>query len=109
MSTRTLGSRVRALRIARGMTQFQLAQAAGVRESRISEIERNRCHRPNVPNLPKIAEALGTTVESLTREEPVSVRIAACEPQPMTLHATHVTVVHVADRGRCGSTYADVR
>jgi transcriptional regulator with XRE-family HTH domain len=108
---RTIGRRVRALRLGLGLTQYELSRRSGVRESRMSEIERGVGARPNNVNLVKLAEALGTTVEALTLEEPTPVRVVASEAQPVTLNATHVTVVHRhVECGRCsGSTYAQVR
>jgi len=61
----SLGSRVRELRDRKGMTQRELGELAGVRQSHISLIENDK--RPNVTALvaADIARALGVSLEHL--------------------------------------------
>ncbi len=61
----SLGSRVRKLRDRKGLTQRELAELAGVRQSHISLIENDR--RPNVTAIvaADIARALGVSLEYL--------------------------------------------
>lgn len=108
--TRAVGQKVRALRLSLGMTQYELAKAADVREVRISEIENARTPRYNPDHLAAIAVALGTTSTALLAQEPVPVRLQGGDAKAMTVQAQHVTVIHViAESAASHSTYADVR
>ena len=62
-----LGKRVRVLRAARGWTQENLAEAAGVHRNYIGGIERGEINM-SVVNLEKIARGLGVNVEVLFHE-----------------------------------------
>lgn len=65
-----LGSHLRALRRARGMTLKQLAAAADLSHPFLSQLERGRA-RPSMVSLERIARALGTSrVEVLAAAEP---------------------------------------
>ena len=59
-----IADRLRARRRALGMTQAQLAEAAGVSAELVSRIERARC-LPSVGSLVAFAEALATTPNDL--------------------------------------------
>ncbi len=59
-----LGDRVRALRLARGLTQVQLAERAGVSRQLVGAVEADR-HLPRVDAAVRLAAALTTTVEEL--------------------------------------------
>lgn len=59
-----LGDRVRSLRLARGLTQAQLAETAGVSRQLVSTVEAGR-HVPRVDAAARLAAALSTTVEEL--------------------------------------------
>lgn len=59
------GTRVRALRLARGMTQAELARRAGISPSYLNLIEHNR-RRAAAPLLGAISSALDLTPEALT-------------------------------------------
>jgi transcriptional regulator with XRE-family HTH domain len=59
-----LGERVRALRLARGLTQGQLAELAGVSRQLVGAVEADR-HLPRVDAAVRLAVALATTVEEL--------------------------------------------
>lgn len=62
----TAGERIRQLRIRRGMTQVQLADAVGVSPQVISNIERSyTSDRTKADVLASMASALGTTVDYL--------------------------------------------
>lgn len=61
----SLGDRVRRLREAAGLQQKDLAAAARVTESAISQIEGNSTKEPGAYKVLAIARALGTTVEEL--------------------------------------------
>ena len=61
---RNLALNVWGLRETQGMTQQQLAEAAGMKQPRIADIERNAAN-PTLLTLSRIALALGTTVERL--------------------------------------------
>jgi transcriptional regulator with XRE-family HTH domain len=59
-----LGSRLREVRRERGITLRQVAAAAGVTESFVSQVERGTAN-PSVATLRRMAEALGETMASL--------------------------------------------
>lgn len=62
-----LGARVRELRKARGWTERQLGDVAGVTRSYINLIENGRITLPKRVTLLRLAEALKTTPEDLLR------------------------------------------
>lgn len=64
----TVGGRIRALRNARGLTQDQLAVACDVSRSAVAQWETDRAGQLR-GNLPRIADALGTTIEFLLQGE----------------------------------------
>ncbi len=59
-----LGDRLRALRLARGLTQVQLAELADVSRQLVGAVEADR-HLPRVDAAVRLAGALSTTVEEL--------------------------------------------
>ena len=61
---RGLGPLLVSLRIARGLTQRQLAEKLGVHESQVSRDERNEYHSITVERAARILEALGAEVLS---------------------------------------------
>ena len=64
MSEKTLGATVTALRKEKGMTQKQLAELLNITDKAVSKWERDlSC--PDLQTLPKLAEALGVSVEEL--------------------------------------------
>ncbi len=65
------GDRVRALRLARGMTQMDLGQVAGIGISAISRVETNELNL-SAAHLRNVARALGTTMEYLLGGDPGS-------------------------------------
>lgn len=64
-----LAANVNALRTTRGMTQAELAKAAGVAQPRIAEIERGDAN-PRLSTLARLASALGTGVSELLQPPP---------------------------------------
>lgn len=58
------GTRVRTLRASRGMTQLDLAQAAGLDRKTVSRVENAR-FSPTLANVFAIAAGLGVTVRDL--------------------------------------------
>jgi len=63
-----LAGNVYALRRERGLTQAQLAEAVGVHQPRIAEIERGDAN-PRLDTLAKLARALGVPVAALLHAE----------------------------------------
>lgn len=61
---RGLGPLLVSLRIARGLTQRQLAEKPGVHESQVSRDERNEYHSVTVKRTARILDALGAEVRS---------------------------------------------
>jgi transcriptional regulator with XRE-family HTH domain len=56
-----------ALRIARGLTQRQLADRLGVPESQVSSDERNEYHGVTIERAARILDALGVRMKSLVK------------------------------------------
>jgi len=65
------GERVRALRLAKGMTQMDLAKLTGIGISAISRVEANELNL-SAAHLRNLARALGTTMEYLLGGDPES-------------------------------------
>ncbi len=64
-----LGSRLKALRTKRGMSQSELARLVGVTPGAVSQVESNLVY-PSIPALLKMAEALSVDVSSFFQEKP---------------------------------------
>ncbi|MED4601074.1 helix-turn-helix transcriptional regulator [Paenibacillus validus] len=64
-----LGKRVRKLRMERGLTLSELAEAAGVAKSYLSTIERDIHSNPSVHLLDKIAAALDVSLKQLVQPD----------------------------------------
>ena len=76
LNLRDLGQLLVSLRIARGLTQRQLAEKLGVHETQVSRDERNEYHGITLERATRILEALGAEVHSrveLTEAEEASV------------------------------------
>jgi transcriptional regulator with XRE-family HTH domain len=65
----TVGARIRALRLARGLTQDQLAHACDVSRSAVAQWETDRAGQLR-GNITRIADALAAPVEYLLQGEP---------------------------------------
>lgn len=65
MMNKTLGQFIRGNRMAMGLTQEQLAERAGVRQSDISRLEQDRIEFPRRERLEAIAVALEVTLGDL--------------------------------------------
>ena len=74
----TLSDRVRHLRQKANLTQFALAQLAGVRPEIVSRLETGKT-RGALTSLSALARALGTTVEALIGKDP---RPKPLKPKP---------------------------
>lgn len=70
----TFGPRVRAARDRHAWDQRRLATEAGLSQSMVSNIETQK-RTATIPELIKIAAALGTTIGDLTGESPVRDRL----------------------------------
>lgn len=64
---RALGAAVRALRIARGLTQERLAEGAGLHTTYVSDVERGR-RNVGFINVALLASALGVDLPTLMSE-----------------------------------------
>jgi len=69
--TDLIGARVRALRVARGMSVNKLAAAAGVSAGIVSQIERDRSN-PSLSTIEKICAALSVPSDAVLAVEPLS-------------------------------------
>ncbi|NLA81705.1 MAG: helix-turn-helix transcriptional regulator, partial [Clostridiaceae bacterium] len=66
MKEDSLGKKISTLRKSRGMTQLELAEKMNVTDKAVSKWERD-LSRPDIDSLPKLAEALGLSVDDLMR------------------------------------------
>ncbi len=64
----TTGDRIREIREARGLTQDQLAEQAGISKGFLSDVENNK-RNISSENLLKIANVLGASIDYLLRGE----------------------------------------
>lgn len=64
LSRSEIGQRVKALRLEMGMTQVQLAAAAGTQQTSLSQIERG-LRGAGVPQVVRLARALGVSADRL--------------------------------------------
>lgn len=67
----TIGIRVKALRLSRGVPQEQIAKAIGSKTNRVTRIESGRSGMSAV-ELVAVSRTLGVTVSQLVGEEPVA-------------------------------------
>jgi transcriptional regulator with XRE-family HTH domain/molybdate-binding protein len=74
-----LGDRIRSLRLARGLTQVQLAEFAQVSRQLVGAVEADR-HLPRVDAAVRLAAALSTTVEELLASDACEVTGVLEEP-----------------------------
>lgn len=65
-----IGTKLRALRLERALTQDELAAEAGVHPVTISDLERDE-HGVSARTLKRLAKALDVEVRELTRREPL--------------------------------------
>ena len=105
---RTFGGLLRALRIAAGFTQEQLAESSGLGVRTIRDLERGRVRRPHRESIELLATALGLSPEARddlaraglrppVRPEPIAASaVGAGEPVPRQLPPA---VRHFAGRG----------
>jgi transcriptional regulator with XRE-family HTH domain len=91
-----LGDRVRGLRLARGLTQVQLAELAGVSRQLVGAVEADR-HLPRVDAAVRLAAALTTSVEELLAPETRDV-VGVLE---VPVEGALVRVARVGDRLVC--------
>lgn len=91
-----LGERIRTLRLARGLTQVQLAELAQVSRQLVGAVEADR-HLPRVDAAVRLAAALATTVEELLAPETRGVVGVVDEPSEGAL----VRIGRVGDRLVC--------
>jgi len=77
LNLRGLGQLLVSLRIARGLTQRQLAEKLGVHETQVSRDERNEYHGITLERAARILEVLGMEVRSrVERIEPERAEVA---------------------------------
>jgi len=79
---RTIGTQIRALRKARGVTQDELAQAASVPQGNISRLERGDVHDVLVSTLLDLAKALHVDAMTLLQPVAASATKTAAKRQP---------------------------
>lgn len=74
----TVGSRIRALRLARGMTQDQLAVACDVSRSAVAQWETDRAGQLS-GNITRIADVLSTSVEHILQGDRPNAQVTGDE------------------------------
>ena len=67
MSMNKLAANLRRLRLAKKLTQVELAEASGVQQRTISNLETGETIEPGVRTAAALARALGVTVERLLK------------------------------------------
>lgn len=89
----TLGGRIARLRKEKGMTQLELADRMGVTDKAVSKWERDvSC--PDIASMPRLAEALGATVDELMQARP-----GAATPRPKPAGKQAGRLVELALKG----------
>lgn len=86
-----LAANVCLLRMKRGLSQKQLAHAAGLSQPRITEIERSDAN-PTLLTITRIANALGVRVERLFADKVACEAEAAALPQAEVVEREQTTV-----------------
>jgi transcriptional regulator with XRE-family HTH domain len=81
----SLGESIRALRDTRGQSLKQLAEATGLTQSFLSQVERELTS-PSVASLRKIAEALGTSVATFFGGGSPNGRLVRKDDRPVLVH-----------------------
>jgi transcriptional regulator with XRE-family HTH domain len=79
------------LRLERGLSQKQLAEAAGLSQPRITDIERSDAN-PTLLTITRIANALGVRVERLFADKAVRDAEAAALPQADVVEKEQTTI-----------------
>jgi transcriptional regulator with XRE-family HTH domain len=103
MSEPTIGSRLRAARRERGLTQEGLAERAGVALTVIADLEQGRRERALIGTLIKLADATGVTLSALLdRRERLE------KPAPAGVLAVRDALLSVADLPGIGTPEAGV-
>lgn len=64
----TTGQKLKRLRRGNGLTQVELAEASGVAQSTIAQVESGKREEPHPRTLKKLAEALGVTPADLLQD-----------------------------------------
>ncbi|WP_407310871.1 helix-turn-helix domain-containing protein [Desulfosporosinus sp. SB140] len=62
-----IGRKVAEIRTAKNMTQKELAERAGISVSYLSRIEKEKCPRPHIKTIARIAKCLGVELELLLK------------------------------------------
>lgn len=78
-----LGHMLVALRIARGLTQRELASRLGVHESQVSRNERNEYHGVTVDRASRVLDAMGVQLRSLFEQPVLPGGVPNTAPGPM--------------------------
>jgi transcriptional regulator with XRE-family HTH domain len=81
----SLGERIRTRREARGESLRQLAEATGLTQSFLSQVERDLTS-PSVASLRKIAEALGTSIATFFAGGSPNGRLVRRDARPVLVH-----------------------
>jgi transcriptional regulator with XRE-family HTH domain len=67
----TLSARLKALRTARGLSQQQLADRAGLTKSNVTQLEQGRITDPRLSTLRALAGALEVRIDEVTGDAPM--------------------------------------
>ncbi len=66
---KTIGSKIKALRKAKEMTQEELARRADIPYATLLKIENDSVKNPTVNTIQKLAEALGVSIDKLVNNK----------------------------------------
>jgi transcriptional regulator with XRE-family HTH domain len=90
----TMGSYIRGRRLAMGMTQEELADAAGVTQASISDLERGRTARSDAGIRRRLAATLGVThLDLLVAAGELTAEEAGMRPEPATTDPPAVVLI----------------
>jgi len=64
---KTISENIKRLRNKLGLTQDDLAKKADIKYTTLMKVERGTVNKPSVQTMPKIAKALGVSVEDLLK------------------------------------------
>lgn len=93
----TFGRNLVELRLARGISQIQLAKAVGLKQAALSHLENNR-RTPSITVLRKLTTYFGVKADTLVNEDTEIVRVSERDTQPEQ-YAAHKAVIKAVAAG----------
>lgn len=87
----TLGEKIRALRLARGLTLQGIADAFGINRASVAGWEAGKT-KPEVDKIPALARILGTTADVLLSSAPIAKVADRARPPVVVLSVTQADI-----------------